>query len=244
MSQRPVRYNETSAAFWPAVLAALDRGLGTRPRRWLVGITLLLGLLAAVALNAAGDPADRTFAGLSGPAQLLMSVTLPVTGVLFAEDLRRSSVPLRLTPTLLAATLVAIAVGAFGAVVCATAVAVAPSGAAADRWDHAVVVALGGVLVQITAQLTGTGLGLLLRPVVVASLATIVLPLGLWFVLGIADVLRPVQAWLVPYPTAQNLLSGQMGLVQWAQWFAVVLIWGVGLNALGAARQKGRSVSR
>lgn len=238
MSQRPVERSETSTGFWAATLIALDHGVNTRPRRWLVGITLLLGLLAAVALSTAGDPADRTFVGLSGPVQSLMSITLPFTGVLFAGDLRRSSGPHRLTPTLLAATLLATAVAIFGVIICAAALTVAPVGAATDRFDHAVVVAVDGVLVQIVAQLVGTGLGLLLRPVVVACLATIVLPLGLWFVLGIMDVLRPAQAWLAPYATGQNLLSGRMDLLAWAQWFAVVLLWGVGLNAVGAARLK------
>jgi hypothetical protein len=93
---------------------------------------------------------------------------------------------------------------------------------------------VGSVLVQVVAQLVGTGLGLLLRSSVIAFLASIVLPLGLWFVLGGVDVLRPAQAF-TPYATVQNLLSGEMSAVKWAQWLIVLLIWGVGLNAAGAA---------
>jgi hypothetical protein len=65
-----------------------------------------------------------------------------------------------------------------------------------------------------------------------------VLPLGLWFVLGSVTVLRPAQAWLTPYPSVQNLLSGAMSALAWAQWLVVVLLWGVALNAAGAARLK------
>jgi hypothetical protein len=108
-------------------------------------------------------------------------------------------------------------------------------------WDHTASVAVCSVLVQVVAQPVGTGLGLLLRPVIVACLATIVLPLGLWFVLGSVDVLRPSQAWLTPYATFQNLLSGQMSALAWAQWFVVVLLWGAALNAVGAARLKRRT---
>jgi hypothetical protein len=94
------------------------------------------------------------------------------------------------------------------------------------------------VLVQIVAQLVGTGLGLLLRPAVIACLATIVLPLGLWFLLGSVAVLRPAQAWLTPFATAQVLLSARMSPWGWAQWLVVALLWGAALNAVGAARLK------
>jgi hypothetical protein len=91
--------------------------------------------------------------------------------------------------------------------------------------------------------LLGTGLGLLLRPVV-ALLASVVLPLGLWFVLGSVEVFRPAQAWLTPYPAVQNLLSGRMSALAWAQWFVVALLWGAGLNAVGAMRMMRRRPAR
>jgi hypothetical protein len=109
----------------------------------------------------------------------------------------------------------------------------APSDVVFGRWHHVGTIAVGSVLVQVIAQLVGTGLGLLIRSAVVAFIASIVLPLGLWVVLGATQTLRPAQAWLTPYATAQNLLSGQMGPVNWAQWLVVLLVWGVGLNAAG-----------
>lgn len=142
----------------------------------------------------------------------------------------------RLTPALLAATLLAAAVGAVGVLICAAALAVAPDRAAVPKWDHALYIALGSLLVQIVAQLVGTGLGLLLRPVIAACLATIVLPLGLWLVLGSVAVLRPAQAWLTPFATVHNLLSGEMSALGWGQWLVVVVVWPVALNAVGAAR--------
>src|SRR2546423_1659085 len=83
------------------------------------------------------------------------------------------------------------------------------------RWRHAGTVAVGGVLVQVVAQLVGTGLGLLLRSPVVAFLGSIVLPLGLWLALGAVDALRPAREWLTPYASVWHLLSGQMGGVRW-----------------------------
>jgi hypothetical protein len=91
------------------------------------------------------------------------------------------------------------------------------------------------VLTQVIAGLVGTGLGLLLRPAALAFAGTIVLPLGLWLVLGAVDAWHPAQAWLTPYASARQLLSGEMTPVNWAQSVVVLLLWGVGPTALGAA---------
>ncbi|MFC3502041.1 hypothetical protein ACFOOK_13870 [Micromonospora krabiensis] len=238
MRRHTVDADDAAITFGEATADALRRSVATRPRRWLVATTLLLGLLAAVATTAA-PPEDLTFSTLSDMVQSLMSVTVPFLGVLLAHDLSRSPRTPRPGPTLLAAVLLAAAVGLFGILVSAAALALAPSDTAPDPWQHAATIAVGGVLVQIVAQLVGTGLGLLLRPTVVACLATIVLPLGLWALLGAVDALSPAQAF-TPYATVRNLLSGEMNAAKWAQWLAVLLVWGVGLNALGVARLKRR----
>ncbi|MEU1879534.1 hypothetical protein ABZ470_19650 [Streptosporangium sp. NPDC020072] len=210
---------------------ALRRSVGTRTRRRLVTITLLAGVAAAVGMSKA-PPAGRTFAMLTEAAQSLMSITVPFLGVLLTHDLRRTPRTARLAPTLLAATLLAAAFGVFGALTCALALILTPAVPGANPWLNVETLVLGGVLVQVVAQLTGTALGLLLRSPVVACLGTIVLPMGLWLVLRAS----PVQGWLAPYATARNLLSGQMTPLAWLQWGTVLLIWGVGLNAVGAAR--------
>lgn len=208
------------------VLAALGRCAATPARRWLLAGTLLLGLLAAVAVGAGAPPADRTFVNLAGPVQSLMSVTLPFLGVLLARDVVLRSAPLG--PTLLAAVLVAVAAGLLGSLFCAVTLAVVPHAA----WDHAGLLVAGGCLVQVVATLVGTGLGLLLRSAL-AIPATVVLPLGLWFLLGSVGALRPAQAWLTPYAAVQNLLSGEMTAQTWTQWAVVALIWAAALNAAG-----------
>jgi hypothetical protein len=230
-----VTVGEAVTGLGAATLTALGRAVGTGPRRWLLALTLFLGLAAAVALAAEGSPTDRTFTNLSGPTQSLMSITLPSIGVLLVGDLRRARAT-RLMPTLLAAVLIAVAVGLFGVATCAVALGLAPTTAGVDPWARFATIAVGSVLVQVVAQLVGTGLGLLIRPAFVAFVASIALPLGLWFVLGTTDVLRPAQAWLTPFATVQNLFSGERDALGWVQWFVVFLLWGVGLNAVGAAR--------
>jgi peptidoglycan/LPS O-acetylase OafA/YrhL len=211
-----------------AVPDAIRRSAGTRPRRWLLALTLLAGLVAAVALTASLPPAQRTFATTTNPVQSLMSVTVPLLGILLVADLRRTSSN-SVFPTLLGAVVVAAVIGLAGAGFCAAALAFAPS---SDPWWHAVAIAAGGVPVQVLAVLVGTGLGMLLPSRLVAFLGTIVVPLGLWFVLRGTDA----QAWLTPFAAVQNLLSGRMTAVMWAQWLVVFLVWGVCLNVAGAAR--------
>jgi hypothetical protein len=165
-----------------------------------------------------------------------MSVLVPFSGVLLTSPLRSSGAHQRLAPRLLAAAVLAVAYAVFGVVVSGLALALAGSAAVGGGWQHAGSVLVGSVLVQVIAQLTGTGLGMLVRPAALAMAATIVLPLGLWLLLGAVDVLRPAQAWLTPFPTAGNLLSGAMPPLGWAQSLVVVLIWNVSLNAQGAMR--------
>jgi hypothetical protein len=240
LSERVQGPGELATGLVAATVDVLGHAVQSRLQKSLVGFTLLLGMLGVVGVMAGAQPADGTFVLLSKSVQSLMSVTLPFIGVLMARDVLRSPRGVRLTPMWLAATILAAAIGFFGVVVCAVALLIAPAGDTAGRWNNALSVAVCGVLVQVIAELVGTGLGLLLRPVVVACLATIVLPIGLWLVLGSTPLLRPIQAWTTPYATVQNLLSGRMTVVAWAQWSVVALLWAVGLNAVGATRLKRR----
>lgn len=209
---------------------------GGRALRRIIVLTALIGVLAAIAMGLGTAPEERTFAAVSGPTQSLMSVTVPFLGVLLVSGLDRPARVPAIWSAIATALGLALTLAAFGVAVCALVTAIAPSTASAGRWQDAGLVAVGSLLVQGTAQLTGTGLGLLLRRPVLAGLATTVLPLGLWGLLGAVDALRPVQAWLTPFPSAQHLLSGEMSPTAWAQWLVVLTLWGVGLNALGIVR--------
>jgi hypothetical protein len=210
-----------------------------RRRRAVRGIliaTALLGVLAAVAVAAGTAPADRTFATVSLPTQSLMSVTVPFLGVLLVSELHAPFRAARILAVVGRALGLALLVAAFGVLSCAVATAAFASDAPGGRWPGAAMVALGSLLVQGVAQLVGTALGLLVRRPVLACLATVALPLGLWWLLGAAAVLRPAQAWLTPYPSVQHLLSGQMTGTSWAQWLAMLAIWSVGLNTIAILR--------
>jgi hypothetical protein len=229
--------------FGPATIAALHRAVATRRRQWLLASTLLLGLVIAAALAAGVEAEDRTYAMFANTVLSVMSVLTPLIGVLLSHDLRQAPGPVRLAPTLLAAVVLAAGIGVFGDLVAAGALALGPASSDPHPWQYAGTIALGGVLVQVLAQLTGTGWGMLLRSRLVAFLATIVPPLGLYLLLG-SDALSPAQGWLTPYGALLNLLSGEMTATRWAGWAVVVLIWGAGLNAAGAAHLKRHQTDR
>jgi len=216
--------------------------LGSRARRSVVVATVLLGVLGAVALGAELPPGKRTAAELAGPVQSLMSLTGPFLGVLLVHDaLRRGGGP-ALRVAFRAAVMFAIAVALFGVVLCSTVLAAVPSQAPGGRWQHAGAIAAGSVLVQVVAQLTGTGMGLLVRRPVVACLLTI-LPLGVWLLLGAVDALRPAQAWLTLLPSAERLLAGEMGLADWLPWAVALVLWVLGPHLVGLRATSRRAVT-
>ena len=219
-----------------AILIGGRRAEGARTRRWIVAITLLLGLLGAIAVAAGSPPAERTFAAVSGPAQSLMSIVVPLLGVLATGGLRRPRRASEVLAVIAGALGQALLIAVIGVLICAVTTALAPSTAPEGRWANAGLVVLGSLLVQGVAQLVGTGMGLLIRRPILAYAATIVLPLGLWRLCGSVAALEPAQAWLTPLPSVQHLLAGEMSPVRWAQWLTVLALWGVGLNALGLAR--------
>lgn len=224
-------------------LAAGNGILQASSSRWIGAITLLLGVLFAVAVGLGSPSEERTFVAVSEPAQLFMSVTVPFLGVLLVGGLRRPAPVESVVSTVAAAVGLAFLIAAYGVLVCAVVTAVVPSTASGGRWENAGVVVVGSLLMQGSAQLVGTGLGLLLRRPVIACLATIVLPLGLWGLFQTTDALREVGSWTTPYPSAQHLLSGEMSGTAWAQWLVVVAIWGVGLNSLGIAKASANATS-
>lgn len=210
---------------------ALRRTVTGRGRRGLLGSTLLLGGLVA-GLVAAAAPAP-SLAALAAPAQLLMSVLVPLSGVLLAHDLTRPGNTLRPPPMIVAAVVYAALVAVAGFALCGLATAIAPGAALGDP-RSALSVALGGIGVQVTAQLVGTGFGLLLPRTGVAFLATIVVPLGLWLLLGTTG--PRLQQWLTPFGANPPLLTGAPSPTDLAAWVVVLLLWGGLLNGAGVRR--------
>jgi len=180
-----------------------------RPLRILLAVTLLAGpLTAALLIPTAPTPTEVAL-----PVHGIVSVLVPFTGILLVRG----------RPRFGAAVAVALVAGVVADLAC-VAVAAVPH---VDAGSAGSGVLAGGLIVQLVSQGVGTGFGLLLRRVWVAVLADVVVPLGLWALLG--AVAPAVQAWTTPFAVASRLLVGEIG----PQLVVMVLIWVVLPNLLG-----------
>lgn len=214
----------------PTVSAVTRRVLGTRPRRVLAAVTLGLALLVVIVLTATLPAEERTFAAISAPVQSVLSIFVPFFGVLVMADARRNG-SAGLRPCWLAAGLIGAGFAVFGLVATAIAVAIVSTGT--GPWRAAGLIVAGSLIMQLLAASVGTAFGLLLRPPIVAELATIAVPLGCWLLLGTTPTLLPVREWTTPFAAVQQLFTGRLTPLDWFQWAVIAGLWGVGLNALG-----------
>lgn len=206
-------------------------------RRWVLVIcTAALGALGSSSVLGF-PPAERTFAGVLAPVELLMSVLVPLIGIVLAFGLRQPrSSPGRVSvvPTITAALLLAGILAVVGILFAALALLLTSTTAPAP-WRGAMLLVVGSLLTQVVAVLTGTGLGLLAPSRVLAFVITL-LPAPLWLALGLVGPFRALRDWILPYGAVRHLLEGAMTIANWGQLLVVLGLWGLGLNALGARK--------
>ena len=230
-----------------ATALELRKSVRTRARSWLLIATGIVGLLSAGLVAFTGPAEDHTFSVISFYTQSAISLPLPLVSVLLmTQDFgRRASSPTSgsglargaiIVAKLLASVIIAVAGAAYGVLLSVLATSAATPGAGEGRWNATGMIILGSVLVQLIAQLSGAGWGLLLGSSPLAIVADVIVPLGFWIITGAVPGLQGVQEWLTPFASVRNLLSGQMGVAQWAQVGVVVLVWVVALNTAGIFR--------
>ena len=230
-----------------AAVLELRQTAGSRARRWLLIASGAVGLLTAGLVAFTGPARDHTFAVISFYTQSAISLPLPFVSILIMTQefgrRARSTTPASassrdatITAKLLASALIAVAGASYGVLISVLATSAAALPADQDRWDAAGLIILGSVLVQLIAQLSGAGWGLLLGSSVLAIVADVVVPLGLWIVTGAVPGVQGVQAWLAPFASVRNVLSGHMDAQRWAQVGLIVLVWVIALNAAGIFR--------
>jgi hypothetical protein len=230
-----------------AAVLELHRTAGACARRWLLIASGVAGLLTAGVVAFTGPAQDHTFAMISFYTQSAISLPLPFVSVLIMTQAfgRRgmsatfgSSVSLGaiVGAKLLASAIIAVIGAGYGVLISLIATSAAAPAADAGRWDAIGMIILGSVLVQLIAQLSGAGWGLLLRSSALAIAADVVVPLGLWIMTGAIPALQGLQAWLAPFSSVRNLLSGHMDAGRWAQMGVVALVWVAAVNAAGILR--------
>ncbi len=223
------RSEPTEPVFGAQVRRRLAGAVTPVARRVLLAGVLAVGVAGAVAVALWADPAGRSAVQVLAAAHLLMSVPLPLVGVLLAQDTVRDGDARRPGPAILAAVLCAAVVAVLGSAA-GLLVAFLVPGAGIGTAGALAAVVVGGIGVQVLAQLVGTGLGFLVRSAAVAFLGTILLPLGAWL------LLRPLgSAWLTPFGAQAALLSGATSSTDVLRWLVVLALWGGLLNLAGVA---------
>ena len=229
------------------IVSELRKSVSTRVCRWLLIASGVVGVLSAGLVAFTGPADDHTFATISFYTQSAISLPLPFVSVLLMTQdfgLRPRSPTSTsgvspsslITAKLLASMIIAVTAASGGVLISVLATSAAARAPGDGRWEATGMIILGSVLVQLIAQLIGAGWGLLLASSALAIAADVVVPLGLWIVTGAVPGLQGIQAWLTPFASVRNLLSGHMGAQQWAQVAIIVLLWVVTLNAAGILR--------
>lgn len=199
----------------------------------IAAVTAVVGVGTAFALAAVLPSHQRTFAVVAVPVQLLISVGVPFLGAVATSSLRGGA-STEVRHTLAGAAAWALGFAVLGLVATAAAVAILASSTTEAPWAKALPIVLGSLLVQVVAMFIGTGFGLLLRRPVLASLATVVLPLAVWFLL--VEVAPGARLWLTPLEGANRLLAGTMAASDWLPYVVMLSIWVVALNLAGLRR--------
>jgi hypothetical protein len=229
------------------IVSELRKSVSTRVCRWLLIASGVGGVLSAGLVAFTGPADDHTFATISFYTQSAISLPLPFVSVLLmtqdfglqprsATSTSGVSRGALIAAKLLASMIIAVTAASGGVLISVLATSAAARAPGDGRWEATGMIILGSVLVQLIAQLIGAGWGLLLASSALAIAADVVVPLGLWIVTGAVPGLQGIQAWLTPFASVRNLLSGHMGAQQWAQVAIIVLLWVVTLNAAGILR--------
>lgn len=219
-----------------------------RGRVVLILSTLLLGAAGAFGFSVALPPHDRSLVAVVPLVQLLMSVLTPFTTASLTHDLRfRSGAPAghtgstvvgRLWSRWVAAALYGVVIGAYGAAISALALALVGAGEPSTvAWSGAAAVIIGSLLIQLIPVGVGCAAGLLVPRIVLACLATIVVPLGVTALLRAVDA-NGIAGWVTPLGAAEGLLPGPVGDDDLLRWLTAALLWVVLPNLFAARRTR------
>jgi ABC-2 type transport system permease protein len=248
---RPTTYPPTGLGRLTRI--ELRKAVDTRAGRWLLIAVAAIAIIMTGVAILAGGAKDHTFHRSAGLIQSVISVLLPVIGILLvtSEWSQRTAlqtfalVPRRgriISAKLLAGTgiSVVVAVVALGLGAVATAIASHPAGGA---WHNAGEVALGGILVQLLSLLMGMAFGLALLSSAPAIVLSFVLP-TVWAALASSiHALHGVQPWLDSTKTSTYLLDGDLSARHWAQIGVTTLIWIAVPLAAGLARLRRHEIA-
>jgi ABC-type transport system involved in multi-copper enzyme maturation permease subunit len=233
-TQAPVTLAPVSLA--RLIQIELRKAVDTRAGRWLLVVIALVALGTAILTAVTGDAGDRNLPHVLGDAVQLVSILLPVLGILLVTSEWSQHTALTtftLVPRrsrIIAAKLAAgVLLAAAATVVCvavSVVVLVAADHGQAGMWQDAGRAIGYAFVFEILNLLLGVGFGLLFRNTPVAVVMYFVIPTAWSILTGAISALTATGRWLDP-STAWNHLAGDgtVSATVWAQVAVTAAVW-------------------
>ncbi|WP_195909203.1 hypothetical protein [Microlunatus sp. Gsoil 973] len=191
----------------------------------IASVSLAVSVGLAIATTLALVPASRTLSATASVAMSVLSIGVPFIAAVQAVRHAQHE-PSGFSRMYARTFATALGLGLVVAVAC-----LIIGFACGARLHNAPAIVGGSLIAQAVAHLVGTGLGLLLARPVIASALTVILPIGLWLLLGV--LLPPARDWLTPLPSANRWWSGTLTGEYLPRFAIMVLLWAVLPNAAG-----------
>jgi hypothetical protein len=218
----------------------LRKATDTRAGFWLLLLVVLSALAVVAIVLAAGDPEDQTFASLFGDCVGIVSVLLPIVGLLLVTSewsQRTALTTFTLVPErtrVVVAKLLAGCALALVAVVASLAFAAIGTLISGESWSFTLSHLGQGALYELFGMLSALALGLVIMHSAGAVVTYFVLPTVVGIVVEVVTALHGPAKWFDPNKSTAPLTDGTVHGVGWAHvavtvgiWFVVPLVAGM-----------------
>jgi ABC-2 type transport system permease protein len=220
----------------------LRKMIDTRAGFWLLFLVALSALAVVILVLAVGKPEDQTFASLFGDCVGIVSVLLPIVGLLVVTSewsQRTALTTFTLVPErsrVVTAKLLAGCALALVAVAMCVALAAAGNLIAGGSWELELSHLGEGALYELFGMLGALALGLLLMHSALAIVTYFVLPTVVGILVEVVSALAGPSQWFDPNQSTTPLAEGTIAGDGWAKLAVTVAIWVVLPLALGLLR--------
>lgn len=220
----------------------LRKATDTRAGFWLLLLVVLSALAVVAIVLAAGDPEDQTFASLFGDCVGIVSVLLPIVGLLLVTSewsQRTALTTFTLVPErtrVVVAKLVAGCALALVAVVACLAFAALGTLISGESWSFTLSHLGQGAIYELFGMLSALALGLVIMHSAGAIVTYFVLPTVVGIVVEVVTALHGPAKWFDPNQSTGPLTDGTVHGAGWAHVAVTVGIWLVLALVLGMLR--------
>jgi ABC-2 type transport system permease protein len=220
----------------------LRKATDTRAGFWLLLLVVLSALAVVAIVLAAGDPEDQTFASLFGDCVGIVSVLLPIVGLLLVTSewsQRTALTTFTLVPErtrVVVAKLLAGCALALVAVAACLAFAAVGTLISGESWSFKLSHLGQGAIYELFGMLSALALGLVIMHSAGAIVTYFVLPTVVGIVVEVVTALHGPAKWFDPNKSTAPLTDGTVHGSGWAHVAVTVGIWFVLPLVLGMLR--------